>query len=731
MRRSIAFAGILLCAIAASGGTKFAVLPNGWLIAQPEGPVVQTGTLPQGAAASPDGKSLAVVESGYNQPALCLYSTTDLKRSESIPLKGAFGRPVWIDGSHLLVAGANADALLVVDVADRSVRNIPFPKGSYPLAVATSGTTIAVSTEGDQSVRIGTLEGVAAAKPVRVGEVLGVAFSSDGKTLFASDTSSDRIEAIDARTLAAHSIETGLHPCALLVSGDTLYVAQSDADSVGVFDTSTGRRLADVYVGDPHVAGVSPNALASSGDAVFVSLGAANEIAVIRDRKVTARVPAGWYPTGVVPVGQRLFIIDGKGEGTRANPRLVPGTHGDVDYIAAIQFGSIRAYDLSSRSVDPSNPQGAAGWADGQTSAIVRKGGPIRHVFFILKENRSYDQVLGDLPQGNGDASLASFGERVTPNEHALATRFGIFDNTYVSGEVSEPGHNWADTAFDTDFIERMWPINYGGRRSADDTYSAAGIPRNGYIWQAAQNAHVSFRDYGEMTEPGTGKSGQIAARSLAGIYDRNYIGWNLDYSDLDRVKEWRREFAEFLRDGDLPQLEWMWLPNDHTYGTRPGKLSPASMVAQNDYALGEIVETISHSRVWRDSAIFVIEDDAQDGPDHVSAQRTIFFLISPYARGGVYHAHYATVGVLRTIELILGIPPLSAYDAMAVSLHAAFSSTLRLAPYTAISPKISLTTRNLKTAYAAALSAKLDFRRPDANPPGALRRIIAGSTLK
>jgi hypothetical protein len=171
-----------------------------------------------------------------------------------------------------------------------------------------------------------------------------------------------------------------------------------------------------------------------------------------------------------------------------------------------------------------------------------------------------------------------------------------------------------------------------------------------------------------------------------------------------------------------VPHLEYIWLPNDHTYGRRPGKLTPASMVAQNDYALGEIVDTISHSPVWRSSATFVIEDDAQDGPDHVSAQRTIFFLVSPYARGGLQHAHYSTVSVLRTMELMLGLSPLSTYDGMAVSLRAAFSPVARLAPYTVIPPKIGLYERNLKTAYNTRLTAKLDFSRPDANPPGTER---------
>jgi YVTN family beta-propeller protein len=703
---------IAICAAATAAGV---VLPNGWVIQPPQELVAQTDTFPQGASASPDGATLAVVESGYNPPSLRLYRASDLRMLAAIPLKGAFGRPVWIDGGHVLVAGANADALFDVDVLAKSARALALGKGSYPVGVAMSGETFAAATDGDSSVRIGTLHGLSSAKAIGVGGFIGgLAFSADGKTLFASNCAASYVEAIDTQTFDERRIETGRHPTAILPVGDTLYVAETDNDTVGVYDASSGKRIASIFVGDAAahgsmIVGVSPNALTSEGDAIYASLGAANDIAVIRDRRVVARIPAGWYPTDVVVRGQRLYIIDGKGEGTRPNPRYVSGSHSDVDYVAAIQYGSIRTYDLSQHVSDSGNPQGAAGWTNPQTSAVVRSGGPIAHVFFILKENRSYDQVLGDMHQGNGDPKLTSFGARVTPNEHALATRFGLFDNTYTSGEVSEPGHNWADAAFDTDFVERMWPSTYGDRRG-DDSLSPAMIPFNGYIWQGAQTAHVSFRDYGEMVDP--------PAPSLARLYDPRYVGWNLDYSDLNRVKEWRREFADFIHNGNLPRLEYIWLPNDHTYGRRPGKLTPASMVAQNDYALGEIVDTISHSPVWRSSAIFVIEDDAQDGPDHVSGQRTTFFLVSPYARGGVQHAHYSTVSVLRTLELMLGLPPLSTYDGMAVSLRAAFSPVARLAPYRVIPPKIGLVNRNLKTAYNARLTAKLDFSRPDANPP-------------
>ncbi|HEY2473789.1 MAG TPA: alkaline phosphatase family protein, partial [Candidatus Cybelea sp.] len=354
----------------------------------------------------------------------------------------------------------------------------------------------------------------------------------------------------------------------------------------------------------------------------------------------------------------------------------------------------------------------------------------IKHVIYIIKENRTYDQILGDIAGGNGDPKLTFFGRTVTPNEHAIAERFGLFDNSYTSGEVSDPGHDWSDAAFANDYVERVWPAAYGGRADGDDTGEGFGaaMPRGGYIWDAAARAHVSFRDYGEMIKAG-GRfetSPEVTAPTLDHRYDPKYIGWNLDYSDLDRYTEWKREFDQFIARGNLPQFEYLWLPNDHTSGSKPGKLTPAAYIAQNDYAVGRVVDAISHSPVWRSSAIFIIEDDSQDGADHVSAQRTTMYVASPYTAGGVRHEHYTTQSILRTIESILGIPPLSTYDAMAVPLYAAFTTRADLRPYVAIHPKIDITARNRKTAYAATLSTALDFSRPDATPPGVLREIIA-----
>ncbi|MBV8117086.1 MAG: hypothetical protein JOZ01_03870, partial [Candidatus Eremiobacteraeota bacterium] len=611
---------VIPSALTAAAARAPIVLPNGWIVNAPTGSVVQTGTMPQGMALSPDATTIAVVESGYSPPALSLYRVSDLSRVGSIPLPGAFGKPVWRDAGHVLVAGANADALLDVDVRTHAIARIALPKGSYPAYVAASpdGSSFAVADDGDGAVRIGALATLGHSPAIVAGtHPGGIAYGEDGKAVFVTSRPANTLIRIDVAGGAVTRQSTGLHPGALTARNGKIYIAQSDADSVGIYDAQSLHHLHDIAVGDAvegaRAIGVSPNAITPGGDTLFVSLGAANSIAVIRDDRLAGRVAAGWYPTDVLSTGNALYVLDGKGEGARANPNY--RMNDDRDYIGTIEYGSLRAYPLpGGDDVAQGNPQGARGWDDPPASAVVRKNGPIAHVFLVLKENRTYDQVLGDVRAGNGDASLAWFGRAVTPNQHALAARFGLFDNAYTSGEVSDAGHMWTDAAFANDYVERFWPPIYGGRRELDDLSSGSGarVPAEGYLWDAARRAGVSFRDYGELVDADKAHPGRWSADvpSLIRHIDPWYPGWDLNISDVQRLKEWRRDFKAQVSAGTLPQLELIWLPNDHTYGSKPGALAPASYVAINDYALGQMIDTLSHSNVWKSSAMFVIEDD-------------------------------------------------------------------------------------------------------------------------
>jgi phospholipase C len=334
--------------------------------------------------------------------------------------------------------------------------------------------------------------------------------------------------------------------------------------------------------------------------------------------------------------------------------------------------------------------------------------------------------VLGDLPQGEGDPSLTLFGRDVSPNHHALAETFVLFDNFYVDAEVSQDGHSWSMGAYATDFTEKLWPTNYSGRTFPAPIYLSIAYPTAGFLWDAAAAAGVTYRSYGEFArklEDGTAGS---PLPGLAGHVAPHYPILDLTVRDQARADEFAADLREMTAAGTVPALNIIQLPSDHTMGTRAGAPTPRAMMADNDLALGRIVDTISHSPIWKESVIFVIEDDTQNGPDHIDAHRTVALIASPYAkRGFVDHTMYDTVSLLRTLELILGIPPMSQYDAAAIPMFAAFTDDPDPAPYEALPNGWPLDELNTEESYAAALSARMNFDDMDAAPELLLNEII------
>ncbi|MFN2450606.1 MAG: bifunctional YncE family protein/alkaline phosphatase family protein [Candidatus Baltobacteraceae bacterium] len=627
-----------------------------------------------------------------------------------------------------------------MDIASNSVtRAVEGTEDRWPAAVAldpSNGASPASANDGDGTV---TVRGA----QVRVGDhPAAVVFSKNGTELYASVRQTDSVAVVDtASGKAIASIHVGRHPGALALSADgrKLYVAESDDDSIGIIDTAARKRIAGIdvglHAGTLQGPGASPNALLVHGPDIFVSLGAQNAVARIAGGRVVERIPAGWYPTGIA-IGSdgTLYVSNGYGERAPANPQSDFTKRDAPGYVADITVGSIRAIPHAVWSNSAAQTQAVIANAQRQWTAppktIVRAGGPVKHVIYIIKENRTYDQVLGDIAGANGDPRLTAFGANITPNEHAIATRFGVFDNAYANAQVSANGHNWTDAAFSNDFVERRWPPSYGGRlRNYDfQTGVAPDVPHSGYLWDAAARSHLTYRDYGEDidTAPHGPKIGISTFPGLAGHFDAAYRGWDLATSDMDRYGEWVREFTAFEANGALPALEIVYLPNDHTSGTRAGSLTPDAYVAINDQAVGKIVERVSHSRYWSSSAIFVLEDDAQNGPDHVSDQRSTFYIASPYAAGGMQHARYSTVSFIRTIELMLGMRALSIYDATARPLYDAFAlSPINAKPFDTIAPKTDINAVNARTAYGAQISAHLDFTRPDAADEAALNDIL------
>ncbi len=556
----------------------------------------------------------------------------------------------------------------------------------------------------------------------------------------------------------------------LTANGKTLFVANANRNTVTVLDTETGKTLetltAALYPNAP--SGSTPNSLALMPDEriLFVANANNNNLAVF-DVSAPGHshslgfIPVGWYPTSVrvTPDGRRLLVSNGKGILPMANPNgPQPGRKSREEtlpqYIAELLKGALSVIDLP-RSRDEFDNQlvvyTAAAYrcsplkADNSVTAtrpddspIPQTPGdpsPIKYIFYIIKENRTYDQVLGDMKEGNGDTNLCLFPEEVTPNHHQLARDFVLLDNFYADAEVSADGHEWSMGAYASDFVQKMWRFEYphGHNTSGKYVYPAEGVfpmatPVGGYLWDRAADAGVSYRSYGEFVANGktTEDPSVPRVKALRGHLDEMYRGFDLEYLDAKRADRFLHELKRFEDDGDMPRLQVVRLPGDHTNGVRLGKRTPSAYVADNDAALGRIVEGISHSKFWPQTAIFILEDDAQNGADHVDAHRTLGFVVSPYIkRHTVDSTLYSTCSMLRTIELILGLKPMSQFDAAAAPMFAAFQGKPDLTGYTALPARIDLNQLNTKVTWGERISRTMDFTKEDAADDLLLNEVI------
>jgi len=348
---------------------------------------------------------------------------------------------------------------------------------------------------------------------------------------------------------------------------------------------------------------------------------------------------------------------------------------------------------------------------------------PIKYVFYIIKENRTYDQVLGDLAEGNGDPGLCLFPEVVTPNHHKLAQNFVLLDNFYVNAEVSADGHNWSTAAYANDYIEKVWPTSYGGRGGTYDFEGSREIafPSEGFIWDYCQRAGISYRSYGEFVS-----NGRTRQENLQGNFAVDFPSFDLDIPDMIRYEKWKADFDSLMLINAVPSFNVIRLPNDHTAGASLGMPTPKAMVAENDLALGKLIEYLSHSSIWAESAVFVLEDDAQNGPDHVDAHRSIAFVASPYAkRNAKINTMYSTASMLRTIELILGLPPMSQYDAASTPMWECFSATPDFSPYIALEASYDIHEMNTEENVISKLTDTFNLKDIDAAPDHLFSEVI------
>jgi DNA-binding beta-propeller fold protein YncE len=571
------------------------------------------------------------------------------------------------------------------------------------------------------------------------------------------------IDAKSNRVLAHWATQEHPNEMALTKSGRFLFVANADRNTVTVLDTATGKTVETLFASFTPTAlpGSTPNSVALSPDekTLYVANANNNNIAVF-DVSVAGKsrslgfIPVGWYPTSVrvTPDGRHLLVANGKGLISMANPKgPVPGTrrNPDTQYIGGLFPGSLSIIDLAdgadfqkqlsawTTAAYLCTPrEGAAPTvtpADNPIPSAAGQASPIKYCIYIIKENRTYDQVLGDMPEGNGDAALCLFPEKVTPNHHKLARDFVLLDNFYVDAEVSANGHEWSMGAYASDFVEKGWRMNYGHGRSKKFPYPAEGVfdvasPAEGYIWDRAKAAGVSYRSYGEFVHNGPTTNDPVFTKtaSLKDHFDPMYLSFDLGYPDVERATRFMADLKEFEAAGDMPRLQIVRLPNDHTAGAAYGKPTPSAYLADNDLGLGMVVEAVSHSKFWAQTAIFVLEDDAQDGPDHVDAHRSIAFVASPYAKRGVVDSTmYSTSSMLRTMELILGLQPMSQFDASAMPMYNAFQATPDLRPYDVLDARADLNERNTALAWGSAEARKMDFSKEDATDEHLLNEMV------
>ena len=747
-------AAALACASAFGQATPLftSPLPTGARL-DPAGDAVDLGSLPINLVVAPDKDRAVVVLSGWREQGLQVVDLNTKQVTQTLLQDGAFyGAAFSPDGQRLCVSGGNTDKLFLYRWKDGAAtlenrielsnkRTADSTGTSYPagLTFSANGNFIYVAENvGDRLAVVNAATGEITQRFPTDHYPYGVVATADGQVFVSAwgGTTVSRFRVTPDGTLALLGrIEVGRHPSALAATGTSLYVTLAGSDRIAVIDTTRGRITRYLHDAAPNAPpeGSTPNAVATTADGRHLLIAEAdnNAIAVFDQRsgKLLGRIPTDWYPTAIAAAGGRLLALSGKGHGSYANPDgPVPLTHWPDEKPTAYTLGQLSG-TLRVLPDDLPPPQLAAftervvAANDWKHTRAARRYPPFRHVVYVIKENRTYDQVLGDMPEGDGDARLVYFPDvSITPNHHALARRFGLFDRFFVNAEVSSQGHIWSTAAYVTDYGEKLVPSGYAGKRDDVDG-EESDEPERGFLWTLAKRGGVSFRDYGEMVKGNPGWP--VTQRELGADVNPDYVPMDFVTQDQQRADVWVAELQRYARQGTMPQLEIVWLPMDHLAAARPGKCAPRACMADNDLALGRIVQALSHSRYWKDTVVLVVEDDAQAGPDHSDSHRAPFYAISAYSRPGTVHRFVNTTDVVAAIEDILGLGRLSKFDYYSRSLAGIFAPTPDLTPYDPIIPTQDLNEKNPENSVAARMSEALDFSAPDRADDQLYNRIL------
>ncbi|MEZ6151562.1 MAG: alkaline phosphatase family protein [Pirellulaceae bacterium] len=745
---------------------------------------------------SPDGRQIylsnvngsvkvfAVDELGQVTPShtLALPNANAPRRTDEIPS----GLAISEDGGRLYVCGNLSNQLFELDTKTGEVTHT-WPVGVAPYDVVLVANKAFVSNWGGRRPGTGDLTGPAGrGTEVRVDPVRFIANEGSVSIVTLNEPTAETNEP----QTAVRELLTGLHASGLAVSPDGKYVvcANATADTLSVIDVAEERVVQTIWAKakPSDLFGAAPNALvfAPAGDELFVANGSQNAIAVIEFRpeqqsELEGLIPVGWYPGALCYDRAREQLLVANIKGLPVTPKTEPQT-GAAGFNSHHYHGSLSMFGIpneedllkiSERAARNMRAERIAQTAlparpDQPPRAIPQRIGEpslIEHVVYVIKENRTYDQVLGDIERANGNAELCIFGREITPNQHKMVDEFVLLDNTYCAGILSADGHQWSTTAISTDYMEKSFagfPRSYPDGMGIDENDALAYSPA-GFIWDNAVAHGKSIRNYGEFMMPTVryrdpqrkgspdylacyrtwkGDSDEVifecqpSVDSLTSFSPTGYVGWEMAVPDQYRADFIIEELKQFEQQGKFPQLTIICLPNDHASGTRPGSPTPASCLADNDLAFGRIVEALSHSKFWPRMAILGIEDDPQAGWDHVSGYRTTAYCISPYARRGtLVSTHYNTTSVLRTIEQILGLPPMNQFDASAVPMFDCFVDTADLTPFDALATNIPLDQMNPdpkaisdpELRSDALVSLELNFREVDRAPEDVLNRIL------
>ena len=741
-----------------------------------------------GLVFSPDGSRLYLSNVNGSIKVFSVSEDDTVKPSHSILLPPAdaprrkneipAGLALSSDGQNLYVCANLSNRLLEIEIKTGKVART-FDVGVAPFDVRLVDGKAYVSNWGGRRPKSEDLTG-----PAGRGTIVKV----DPVSHIASEGA---VSVIDLASGSTKEILVHLHSSALAISPDSRYIvcANAASDNLSVIDIRSDTVVETIWVkaSPADLFGASPNALCFSPDGkhLFVANGTQNAIAVVkfdpadRESSLLGLIPVGWFPGAIVfDTANRLLCVANI-KGLPVEPKQDRATggqgfnthhyHGSMSLVPVPNRKELKSLseavyanyhrDRISRALEkprPNQPPRPVPERIGEPSVF-------KHVVYIIKENRTYDQVLGDISEGNGDPSLCLFGEQVTPNQHKMAREFVLFDNTYCCGILSADGHQWSTTAFGTDYLERSfagWPRSYPDGMGPDDADALAYAP-SGFIWDNALRHNISIWNFGEFTQPecrwtdpnrkdrpewkdyweeylhGPGDvviGCEPTIETIRPFSPTNTVGWIMEVPDVWRARYITEQIAAWEREEQMPQLILICLPDDHTSGTRAGSPTPEACVADNDLAFGRIVEAFSKSRFWKDLVIFGIEDDPQNGFDHVSGYRTTAYCISPYTkRQTVVHTQYNTTSLLRTIEQILGLPPMNQFDATATPMFDCFTSTPDFTPFEAVPNQIPLDQMNPDPKDIADsllrrnahVSARLNFRRIDACPEDTLNRIL------